>query len=391
MYPRPLWGESSNHSSVSKAAPDLACHPRYMDALAAMQTAVLQASALPDALKPHFSALCPSLLCCHFKDREGNLWIALHFDKPAASVHLTCWETPLFPSNDSRRHRPVHMWARNSSRALNSFNHAMQAGDAVFIPEGWWHQIDSAAGTIAVNLWWRSAYDRLLGSHMDSYYLRRALQSLTSAQKARLLQRPQTFTPAAQQPNGSASQADGGSDGSMQEQRGTEEHRSEQANCSSQQGAKQPAHERQPAEHMPAQHGSSAHWAEAAHDSGLDKHRSAKRLRSERVPSKKETGMAGIQLLTLQPRSPAHADRMQISFKVVRLVRGPLQYDACEEYACFCADSRFSVRHCTGTFVPMHDTEPLRNADMIANHKSATLQVTYQSTLSCMYRLAGRI
>ena len=65
----------------------------------------------------------------------------------------------------------------------------MQAGDAIFIPEGWWHQIDSAANTIAVNLWWRSAFDKQLGSHMDSYYLTRTLQSLTEKQKATLLSR----------------------------------------------------------------------------------------------------------------------------------------------------------------------------------------------------------
>lgn len=65
----------------------------------------------------------------------------------------------------------------------------MQAGDAIFIPEGWWHQIDSAANTIAVNIWWRSAFDKQLGSHMDAYYLTRTLQSLTEKQKATLLSR----------------------------------------------------------------------------------------------------------------------------------------------------------------------------------------------------------
>ena len=66
----------------------------------------------------------------------------------------------------------------------------MQAGDALYIPEGWWHQIDSVAGTIAINIWWRSAFDRQLGSHMDAYYLRRALQSLTETHKAQLLKKP---------------------------------------------------------------------------------------------------------------------------------------------------------------------------------------------------------
>ncbi len=122
---------------------------------------------------------------------------------------------------------------------------------------------------------------------MDSYYLRRSLQSLTGAQKARLLERPQTFTPAAKQSDSSPSQTDKAGQGSMQEQRGMEQERSERGNCSSQQGAMQPAHE-----HPPAQQGSSAYWAGAADDSGLKEHRSAKRPRSERVCSKKETGIA---------------------------------------------------------------------------------------------------
>ena len=65
----------------------------------------------------------------------------------------------------------------------------MQAGDAIFIPEGWWHQIDSAANTIAVNIWWHSAFDKQLRGHMDSYYLTRTLQSLANKQMATLLSR----------------------------------------------------------------------------------------------------------------------------------------------------------------------------------------------------------
>lgn len=63
-----------------------------------------------------------------------------------------------------------------------------QAGDALYLPEGWWHQVDSGGVTVAVNFWWRSAFDARLGSHMDVYYLRRLAQSLTDAQKAELLQ-----------------------------------------------------------------------------------------------------------------------------------------------------------------------------------------------------------
>ena len=33
---------------------------------------------------------------------------------------------------------------------------ARQPGDALFIPEGWWHAVRSAPASAAVNLWWRS-------------------------------------------------------------------------------------------------------------------------------------------------------------------------------------------------------------------------------------------
>eukprot|EP01052_Picozoa_sp_SAG31_P003411 SAG31_NODE_131_length_23419_cov_38.760087_6_plen_536_part_00 len=31
-------------------------------------------------------------------------------------------------------------------------------GDSLFIPEGWWHQVDSTPGTVAANLWWLSSH-----------------------------------------------------------------------------------------------------------------------------------------------------------------------------------------------------------------------------------------
>ncbi|CAI9107755.1 OLC1v1007191C1 [Oldenlandia corymbosa var. corymbosa] len=52
----------------------------------------------------------------------------------------------------------------------------LHAGDALFIPEGWYHQVDSEDLTIAVNFWWRSDMMSGLSEHMDSYYLRRILK-----------------------------------------------------------------------------------------------------------------------------------------------------------------------------------------------------------------------
>ncbi|XP_021897994.1 uncharacterized protein LOC110814746 isoform X2 [Carica papaya] len=55
----------------------------------------------------------------------------------------------------------------------------LHAGDALFIPEGWFHQVDSDDMTIAVNFWWQSYITTSLSDHMDAYYLRRILRRLT--------------------------------------------------------------------------------------------------------------------------------------------------------------------------------------------------------------------
>jgi hypothetical protein len=51
-------------------------------------------------------------------------------------------------------------------------------GDALYIPEGWWHQVDSDAHTAAVNFWWESDFARGLGGDMDAYYARKSMESL---------------------------------------------------------------------------------------------------------------------------------------------------------------------------------------------------------------------
>lgn len=42
VYPLPLWGQSSNHSAVDAAEPDLARHPLWQRACRAEQRFVLQ-------------------------------------------------------------------------------------------------------------------------------------------------------------------------------------------------------------------------------------------------------------------------------------------------------------------------------------------------------------
>ena len=60
---------------------------------------------------------------------------------------------------------------------------ALQAGDALVIPEGWWHSVKSQPGTIAVNFWWERP--ATAGSLPKAYLLRRTLQARPVAPSSR--------------------------------------------------------------------------------------------------------------------------------------------------------------------------------------------------------------
>ncbi|CAM9185851.1 unnamed protein product [Ascophyllum nodosum] len=55
-------------------------------------------------------------------------------------------------------------------------------GEAIFIPEGWWHQVTSARGTVGVNVWFKGVRPSLCegSGHMRLYYLRCLCESLLS-------------------------------------------------------------------------------------------------------------------------------------------------------------------------------------------------------------------
>ncbi|ONK65020.1 tRNA wybutosine-synthesizing protein 5 [Asparagus officinalis] len=64
----------------------------------------------------------------------------------------------------------------------------LHSGDALFIPEGWFHQVDSDNVTIAVNFWWKSYIMSNILEHMDAYYLRRILNRLAGKEMNSMLQ-----------------------------------------------------------------------------------------------------------------------------------------------------------------------------------------------------------
>ena len=48
----------------------------------------------------------------------------------------------------------------------------LRKGDALFIPEGWWHQVDSSAGCVAVNIWLEGVRPALCDERVEPYYAR---------------------------------------------------------------------------------------------------------------------------------------------------------------------------------------------------------------------------
>ncbi|KAK4847443.1 hypothetical protein QYF36_001973 [Acer negundo] len=125
-----------------------------------------------------------NLLCIVAGRKQVILW------PPSASPML--YPLPIY--GEASNHSAIALENPDFSiypRAENSMEYSqkviLHAGDALFIPEGWFHQIDSDNLTVAVNFWWRSNIISSLSEHMDSYYLRRILRRLTDREMNQVL------------------------------------------------------------------------------------------------------------------------------------------------------------------------------------------------------------
>ncbi|GFQ07460.1 tRNA wybutosine-synthesizing protein 5 [Phtheirospermum japonicum] len=117
---------------------------------------------------PHHNLLCIISGC-----KEVVLW------PPSACPYL--YPLPLYGEASNHSAIPLEntdfsLYPRAKSIDEHSQKVILHAGDAVFIPEGWFHQVDSEDLTIAVNFWWRSDTMSSMSEHMDAYYLRRILK-----------------------------------------------------------------------------------------------------------------------------------------------------------------------------------------------------------------------
>ncbi|CAA7388076.1 unnamed protein product [Spirodela intermedia] len=82
---------------------------------------------------------------------------------------------------DFSRHSRAKHYMEYSQKVI------LHGGDALFIPEGWFHQVDSEDLTIAVNFWWHSTVMGSMLEHMDAYYLRRILNRLVDKEMNEML------------------------------------------------------------------------------------------------------------------------------------------------------------------------------------------------------------
>ncbi|KAK9982984.1 hypothetical protein SO802_032509 [Lithocarpus litseifolius] len=128
---------------------------------------------------PHHNLLCVVAGC-----KRVVLW------PPSATPML--YPLPIY--GEASNHSSVALENPDFStypRAKCAMEHSqkvvLHAGDAVFIPEGWFHQVDSDDLTIAINFWWRSNIMSSMEEHMDAYYLRRILKRLTDKEMDQVL------------------------------------------------------------------------------------------------------------------------------------------------------------------------------------------------------------
>ncbi|XP_074344452.1 lysine-specific demethylase JMJ31 isoform X2 [Apium graveolens] len=128
---------------------------------------------------PHHNVLCVVSGC-----KQVLLW------PPSASPYL--YPMPLH--GEASNHSAVALGKvdllvhpRAEGLATISQKVTIHAGDALFIPEGWFHQVDSDCLTIAVNFWWRSEVMLGMSEHMDAYYMRRIVKRLTDKEMNQVL------------------------------------------------------------------------------------------------------------------------------------------------------------------------------------------------------------
>lgn len=164
----------------------------------------------------HYKCSPESLLSDSHALSQVNLWMAVHASR--TNLHYDAYRNVLVvlygrktvtlyaPSEIGKLYPfPVHSKSANHSQvdvsdpdltrhsrfadAKPHLRVVLDAGDALFIPEGWWHQVDSDAFTIAVNFWFDGLQKQLTQEPlMTSYYARVLMQGLLKRESEQYLE-----------------------------------------------------------------------------------------------------------------------------------------------------------------------------------------------------------
>uniref|UniRef100_A0ACD5W280 Uncharacterized protein n=2 Tax=Avena sativa TaxID=4498 RepID=A0ACD5W280_AVESA len=129
---------------------------------------------------PHHNLLCVMAGC-----KKVTLW------SPSASPYL--YPMPVY--GEASNHSGVSIEEPDYScypkaKYMKEYSERviLNSGDALFIPEGWYHQVDSEDLTIAINFWWKSNIMTEMLEHMDAYYLRRIMRRLLDTEMNKITQ-----------------------------------------------------------------------------------------------------------------------------------------------------------------------------------------------------------
>ena len=133
---------------------------------------------------------------------EINLWMniyrntrsALHYDgnHNVLCVQRGCKEVLLVSPQHTPRLQPYTAFGISPNHSYMSWENLrsldfvviqeVRERQALFIPEGWWHQVTSSSCTMAINFWFRSPLHALLKkTTMTPYYLRAVMNALNES------------------------------------------------------------------------------------------------------------------------------------------------------------------------------------------------------------------
>lgn len=158
----------------------------------------------------HFAMQMLPPLISHEKLQSVNLWAniqssisGLHYDANhnlllVVQGHKTLYlfppsATPSLQPYSAYAESPNHshlsptavktLIANKASEIPSPIKVEVTAGHALFIPEGWWHMVESTECTVALNYWFLSPLQQMLQTHaphMASYLLRATINALTA-------------------------------------------------------------------------------------------------------------------------------------------------------------------------------------------------------------------